>query len=290
MRTKCLVEEIEQRELDSYDLIEVLELFKEHNLKEVFRRYGCESPTGKVISLHPEIEGYFIQMDVQILTSLGLSAKFNTTPHTIQGFIRGILCGHRQDLIISKLASHGLTVGNPQEINLSVSVGDTALDMVCNRLQDAPEYRFRRFGTTRVEQDELRPLDYYDIVSILYFATQNLTDHIISHYVPQEVLNEAPEAEKVVRIDTQAGDYKVTLTFERITNDVPRQIPSRGNVSLATMHEVLSRLFARHPLALAVKELNQKAIRLTEAEMAQEFTLDRIINDNHLSLHFQRLS
>ncbi len=29
MRTKCHIEELEQRELDSYDLIEVLELFKD---------------------------------------------------------------------------------------------------------------------------------------------------------------------------------------------------------------------------------------------------------------------
>jgi hypothetical protein len=288
MRTKCHIEEIEQRELDSYDLIEVLELFNEHNLKEVWRRYCCESPDGKVISLHPEIEGYFIQMDVQTLTSLALSAKFNTTPHTIQAFIRRVLCGHRHDLILSKLAGHGLTVSNPQEINLSLSVGDIALDLACNRLQDAPEYRFRRFGTTRVEQDELRPLDYYDVVSILYFASQNLTDHIISHYVRQELLNEGTEAEKVVRINTQAGDYQVSLYFERITNDVPRQIPERGNVSLVTMHQVLTRLFARHPLALAAKELNQKAIRLSEAEMAREFTLERIMNDNYLSLHCQR--
>ena len=125
-------------------------------------------------------------MDVQTLTSLALSAKFNTTPHTIQAFIRRVLCGHRHDLILNKLAGHGLTVSNPPEINLSLSVGDIALDLACNRLQDAPEYRFRRFGTTRVEQDELRPLDYYDVVSILYFASQNLTDHIISHYVRQE--------------------------------------------------------------------------------------------------------
>ena len=33
MRTKCHIEEIEQRELDSYDLIEALELFKRTQFK-----------------------------------------------------------------------------------------------------------------------------------------------------------------------------------------------------------------------------------------------------------------
>jgi hypothetical protein len=290
MNTRCHIEELEHRELDSYDLVEVLELFKEHNLKEIWRRYCCAGPDRKLISLTLETEGYFIQMDVQTLTSLALSSKYNTTPHILQGLIRRWLCGHRHELILSKLAGYGLPAINPQEINLSVSVGDIALDLVCHRLKDAPEYRFRRFGTTRVEQDELRPLDYYDVVSILYFASQNLTDHIIRNYVPQELLEEGSPAERVVHITTQAGDYQISLAFERISNDVPRQIPERGNVSLVTMHQFLSRLFAQHSVALVVQDLNKKGIRITAEEMAREFTLERIINDNHLTLHCQRLT
>jgi hypothetical protein len=290
MTTQCHIEEIENRELDFYDLVEVLELFKEHNLKEIWRRYCCTSPDSNVISLNLETEGYVIETDVQILTSLALSAKYNTTPNILQGFIRRVLCGHRHELILSKLASYGLKVSNPEEINLSLSVGDIALDFLCRRLQDAPEYRFQRFGTSRVEQDELRPLDYFDVVSILYFASQNLTDHVIRHYVPQEILEEGSEAEKIVRINTVAGDHRIALTFERITNDIPRQIPSRGNVSLVTMHQFLTRLMARHPSALLVRELNKKGIRLTEEEMAHEFILERTINDNHISLHCQPLS
>ena len=40
MAGKCLVEKMEGRDLDSYDLITVLGLLKEHDWKEICRRYG----------------------------------------------------------------------------------------------------------------------------------------------------------------------------------------------------------------------------------------------------------
>ena len=40
MGAKCLVEDMEGRELDSYDLITGLGLLKEYDWKEIWRRYG----------------------------------------------------------------------------------------------------------------------------------------------------------------------------------------------------------------------------------------------------------
>ncbi len=39
MSTKCQVEEVEGRELDSYDMIAILGLLKEHDWKGILRRY-----------------------------------------------------------------------------------------------------------------------------------------------------------------------------------------------------------------------------------------------------------
>ena len=44
MEAKCQVEEMEGRELDSYDLITVLGLLKEYDWKEIWRRYGPAAP------------------------------------------------------------------------------------------------------------------------------------------------------------------------------------------------------------------------------------------------------
>ena len=72
-------------------------------------------------------------------------------------------------------------------------MGTIGVDMVVNRAPKAPEYRFRKFGTSRVEQEEQRPLDHYDVVSILYLAQQNRTGQVLQRYVPQELLNEGTE-------------------------------------------------------------------------------------------------
>jgi len=157
-----------------------------------------------------------------------------------------------------------------------------------NRHPQAPEYRFRKFGTTRVEQEEQRPLDHYDVVSILYLAQQNLTERIINRYVPQELLNEGTEEEQVVKFPSRAGDYRVEFFFTRIKNDVARKVPERGNVSAATMHQVLRRIFAGHAPHLVAQELTDKGIIITQEEVERQFTLARILNDNFISINFQR--
>ena len=288
MRVKCLVEELEGRDTDSYDLITVLGLLKEHDWKEIWRRYSPGGTTGGKIDLRLSTESYYVEMTVENLASLALSPKYQASPNLMQSLIRRILCGHRHGLIMEKLGSYGVPIEDENQFNLSCSVGTIGVDMVVNLASNAPEYRFRKFGTTRVEQDEQRPLDHYDLVSILYLAQQNLTDRIRHRYVPQEILNEGPEGEQVVRFGSQAGEYRVDFFFQRIHNDVPRGMPARGNVSCSTMHQVVRRLFAGHTPELVVKELAGKGILITPEEVAREFDLARILNDNYMEMRFER--
>jgi hypothetical protein len=162
------------------------------------------------------------------------------------------------------------------------------VDLVVNRHPNAPEYRFRKFGTTRVEQAEQRPLDHYDSVSILYLAQQNQTERVLNRYVPQELLNEGTPGEQVVRFSSLAGEYQVDFFFQKIHNDVPRGVPERGNVSSATMHQVLRRLFAGHAPELAARELTEKGIVISPEEVDREFSLARVLNDNYVEIGFKR--
>jgi hypothetical protein len=287
MRVKCLVEESEGRDLDSYDLITALGLVRESNWKELWRRYSPGGAPGK-INLLLSTESYYVEMTVESLTSLAVSPKYQAGPHLMQALIRRILCGHRHGLILDKLRSYGVPIEDESQINLSCSVGTVGVDMVVNRPPNAPEYRFHKFGTSRVEQEEQRKLDHYDVVSILYLAQQNLTDRVLNRYVPQEILNEGAEGEKVVRFASKAGDYLVDFFFQRIHNDVPRGVPARGNVSASTMHQVIRRLFARHDPALTAQELTDKGILINKKEVSETFDLARVLNDNYIEMQFKR--
>lgn len=288
MRAKCLVEEMEGRELDSYDLITVLGLLKEYDWKEIWRRYSPGGALKGKVDLLLSTESYYLELTLESLASLAVSPKYQASPNLMQSLIRRILCGHRHGLIVEKLRNYGVPIEDDTQLNLSCSVGTIGADMVVNLARNAPEYRFRKFGTSRVEQEEQRPLDHYDLVSVLYLAQQNRTDQVLTRYVPQEILNEGTPDEQVARFNSQAGDYRVDLLFQRIRNDVPRSIPQRGNVSSSTMHQVVRRLFAGHAQELAAKELADKGITITPEEMAGEFNLARILNDNCLEMHFKR--
>jgi hypothetical protein len=288
MADKCLVEKMEGRDLDSYDLITVLGLLKEHDWKEIWRRYGPDGQISGKLNLLLSTEGYYAEMTLEDLTSLALSSKYLASPNLMQALIRRLLCGHRHGLILEKLRTYGVPIEDPNQINLSCSVGTMGVDMVVNRHANAPEYRFRKFGTTRLEQEEQRPLDHYDAVSILYLAQQNLTGRILNRYVPQELLNEGTEGEKVVQFSSPAGDYQVDFSFQRIKNDVSREVPEKGNVSSATMHQVLRRLFAGHAPELAARELTDKGILISPEEVGREFSLARILNDNYIEMSFRR--
>jgi hypothetical protein len=288
MRAKCLVEEMEGRELDSYDLITVLGRLKEYDWKEIWRRYSPGGALKGKVDLLLSTESYYVELTLESLASLAVSPKYQASPNLMQSLIRRILCGHRHGLIVEKLRNYGVPIEDDTQLNLSCSVGTIGADMVVNLARNAPEYRFRKFGTSRVEQEEQRPLDHYDLVSILYLAQQNRTDQVLSRYVPQEILNEGTPDEQVARFNSQAGDYRVDFLFQRIRNDVPRSIPQRGNVSSSTMHQVVRRLFAGHGPELTAKELTDKGITITPEEMAGEFNLARILNDNCLEMQFKR--
>jgi len=288
MKAKCQVEELEGRELDSYDLITVLGLLKEYDWKEIWRRYGPGGAISGKIDLMLSTEVCFVEMTLERLDSLALSSKYQASPNLMQSLIRRLLCGHRHGLIVDKLKGYGVPIEDENQFNLSCSVGTIGVDMVVNRPAHAPEYRFRKFGTSRVEQDEQRPLDHYDVVSILYLAQQNRTDQVIQRYVPQEILNEGAEGEKVVRFQSQAGEHRVDFFFQRIHNDVPRGVPSRGNVSSATMNNVVRRLFAGHAPELTVKELADKGIVISKEDVSRGFDLARILNDNFIEMQFMR--
>jgi len=288
MRAKCLVAEAENRELDSYDLITVLGLLKEYDWKEICRRYGPGSHGPGKMNLMLSTDSYYVEMTVETLTSLALSSKYQASPNLMQALIRRLLCGHHHRLILEKLRLYGVPIEDPTQLNLSCSVGICGVDLVVNRHANAPEYRFRKFGTSRVEQEEQRPLDHYDLVSILYLAQQNQTARILNRYVPQEILNEGTEAEKVVRFASHAGDHEVDFFFQRIHNDVPRGVPERGNVSSATMHQVVRRLFAGQAPELAAGELTDKGILIKPEEVAREFSLARVLNDNYIEMRFKR--
>ena len=289
MKAQCLVEEREGRELDSFDLITVLGLLKEQAFREIWRRHGPGGEPASKLNFSLNLEGYYVEMTLESLTALALSPKYQASPHLMQALIRRLLCGHRHGLIVEKLRAYGVIVENESQVNLSGSVGTMGVDLLVNRHPEAPEYRFRKFGTSRVEQEEQRPLDHYDLVSILYLAQQNLTGQIIARYVPQEILNEGTEEEKKVHFPSRTGEYTITFSFERISNEVPREVPSRGNVSTATMHQVVRRLFAGHAPELTARELTDKGIIVTPQEVAQEFTLARILNDNAIELNIQRV-
>ncbi|MCL4502784.1 MAG: hypothetical protein M1438_13195 [Deltaproteobacteria bacterium] len=288
MQAKCQVQETEGRELDSYDLITVLGLLKEYDWKEIWRRYGPGGTTSGKINLMLSLADYYVEMTLEMLASLALSPKYQASPNLMQSLIRRLLCSHRHGLILDKLKSYGVPIEDENQINLSCSVGTIGVDMVVNRAPKTSEYRFRKFGTSRVEQEEQRPLDHYDVVSILYLAQQNRTGQVLQRYVPQEILNEGAEGEQVVRFKSLAGEYDVDFFFQRIHNDVPRGMPVRGNVSSATMHNILRRLFAGHAPELTVKELTGKGIVITQDEVYQGFDLARILNDNFIEVHFKR--
>jgi hypothetical protein len=90
-----------------------------------------------------------------------------------------------------------------------------------------------------------------------------------------------------VHFTSTAGDYQVNFLFKGISNEARRELPERGNVSTATMHQAIRRLFAGHRPELVARELTDKGIRITPQEVAQDFSLARILNDNYIEMRFQ---
>jgi len=78
MRAQCLVEEVEGRELDSYDLITVLGLLKEHDWKSVWRRYSPGGAMDGKLNFLLNLESYYVEMTVESLASLATGFPLKT--------------------------------------------------------------------------------------------------------------------------------------------------------------------------------------------------------------------
>lgn len=287
MRAQCQIEELEGRELDSYDMFMVLGLLKEYDWTTIWSRYGSQVNQPGKINFVLSTENYFVEMTLESLSSLALSAKYQASPVLMQNLIHRILCGHRHNLIVDRLKSYDFPGVDGDQFNLSCSAGTIGVDMVVNHHPQASEYRFRKFGTTRVEQEEQRPLDNFDLVKAINLAPRR-TDQVLENYVPQELLNEGTDEEKKVSFSCVLGNGQVDFLFQRISNKVSRQIPPRGNVSAMTLIQTVRRLLAGHSPELLARFLSARGILVTPEEAAQEFTLARIVNDNQIELRFKR--
>ena len=197
--------------------------------------------------------------------------------------IQRIIASHAHDLILSKIRNQGIDSGdNP--ICLSCSLGSTIIDLIVHKNDPFPELERPPYGTTHMEQVEQRPLDMYDLSSILYLCQQNLTDSIFRRYSRDE--SEADKHQPTVSISTTVGDYEVGLGFHLVSTDVPRSILPPGNASASTIHQVLPEDELRHRPELILKDLEEVGLSVNLEKIHDRFSLSRYINNTTLSMHF----
>jgi hypothetical protein len=288
MTHACPICAIENRSIDGFDLITILGLMKEYNLQEIWRRYLAEGSQEHTISLYVQAERYFLELHVEKMHRIILSEKFNTNPFFMQQVIQRIIASHDHDLIIGKIRNQGIDTGdNP--ISLSCSLGNTIIDLIVNKNDPFPESADRAHGNTRVETLEKRPLDIYDLSSVLYLCQQNLTDSIFRRYGDQDAAPGEKPAPWEVKIQTRVGDYDVCLQFCLISTTDKIFICPPGNVSVSTIHKVLQRMNFRHSPILILKEFREVGLTLHPEQLEREFTLRRFVNNTSLTLDLKRL-
>ncbi len=287
MNLPCHVTEQENRDIDGFDLITILGLMKEYNRQEIWNRYGPIGHPERSISLYVAADDYFLEMHVQQMQRIILSEKFNTNPFFMQQVVQRITASHSHELILKKIRQQGIDTGlNP--VYLSCSMGNTIIDLIVNfnssfaKSQDVP------LGKTRIEATEERRLDVYDLSSTLYLCQQNLTDKIFRRYQNKDPDGENNESEPVVNIDTRVGAYNVNLNFHCVSTDQERVVPSPGNASVATIHQVLQRMNFRHAPGLILQELHRVGLAVTDRQLATHFKLQRYINNTALQFKFSR--
>lgn len=275
--------EAEHRDLDGFDLICILGMMKEYNWQEIWRRYLPQTP-GDTISMYVGTESYFLEMHVQKMQRIILSEKFNTNPFFMQQVIQRITAFHNHDLILEKIRQQGIDTGeNP--ISLACSMGNIIIDFIANQNDPFPPPKSLPHGNSRVERTENRPIDVYDLSSTLYLCQQNLTDSIFRRY---GLKGKSGEANSEVNLLTVVGDYNVNLSFRRIFDDKDVTVPTPGNVSVYTMHQVLQRMNFRHSLDLTGLELRNVGVTVPEVELNSRFSLCRFINNTALRLDFEK--
>lgn len=285
MSGKSFIEELEGRDLDAYDLLTVLDLVTDQNCPEIWRRYGPSGRPGR-ITLNHMTDRYYLEMTVQDLPSLALSPKYNASAHLLQSLIRRIVAGHRHSLILERLVYYGFPIEDETQLHLGCSMGTIGVDLVVNYHVAGADYRFKKYGTSKVEMEEKRPLDHYDVTSII-MQSMYRTSLALARYCPQELLTEGSEEERIVAFPCQIGAYRADFRFHQITNAVPRQIPTRGNVAAYTLVRLCRRLCAHHAPELIFNKLNEQGIIISTEDLVGEFTLARIVNNSFCEIHFE---
>lgn len=277
----------ENRDIDGFDLITILGLMKEYNLNEIWRRYLPAGATDNTTSMYVQADCYFLEMHVQEMRRVILSEKFNTNPFFMQQVIQRVTASHDRHLILEKIRNQGIDCGdNP--ICLSCSLGNTIIDLIVNPNDPFPDPMERPRGKTHIETVENRPLDVYDLSSILYLCQQNLTEAIFRRYLDPEGSAMANRSDAEVNIVTRVGEYTVGLRFHLVSTAQERVVAPPGSVSVSTMHQVLQRMNFRHASALVLKELHQVGLAVTIDQVDTEFALQRYINNTALQLDFKR--
>jgi len=279
--------EAENRSVDGFDFLTVLGLMKEYNLNEIWRRYlSRESQSPDTVSLYLPAERYFLEMHVQKMRRIILSEKFNTNPFFMQQVIQRITASHDHGLIVSKIRNQGIDTGdNP--IALSCSLGNTIIDLIANKNDPFPSSVEFKGGTTFIENLERRPLDIYDLSSILYLCQQNLTESIFRRYLPTEV--ESTRSDKEVSVRTKVGAYEVSLRFALTRTDKESIIPPPGNASVSTINQVLQRMNFGHRTDLILQELSRVGLAVSLEDVQTAFELRRYINNTFLAITFVRI-
>lgn len=285
MSLHCPVCVSENRQIDGFDLIAILGLMKEYNWKEIWKRYVAEDADKDSMSMYVEAPRYFVEMHVQKMHRIILSEKFNTNPFFMQQVIQRIIASHAHDLILGKIRNQGIDTGeNP--ICLACSLGNTIIDLIVHKNDPFPERPERAHGNTYVERVENRPLDIYDLSSILYLCQQNLTEKIFRRYAHDQAAPD--ESDSSVNLSVTVGNYRVDLEFRLMSTDSPRSVPPPGNASVFTIHQVLQRMNFKHASELILKEFDQVGLSVNLEDIEDRFSVSRFINNTALTIHFAK--
>ncbi len=277
---------LEQRQLDGFDMIKVLGLMKEYNLREIWRCYLKKGAPKPRITMYVEAEYYFLELHLQRMERIILSEKFNANPFFMQQVVQRAIASHPHSLILEKIKKQGIDTGdNP--IALSCSMGDVIIDLLVNQINPREKNTEASFGATPVEREEQRPLDIYDISSILYLCQHDLTDSIFQRYQDSEHMPPL-KARPSVELETCLGEYRVQMSFQYISTKENRVIKPPGNVSTHVLHQVVQRMNFCHPQGLIMKELKAVGLSISPEQIASKFTLSRITNNTWLKMDFEK--
>lgn len=276
----------EKRMLDGFDMIKVLGLMKEYNLHEIWRCYLKKGAAKQRISMYVEAENYFLELHLQRMDRIILSEKFNANPFFMQQIVQRAIASHPHALILRKIRNQGIDTGD-SPIALSCSMGDTIVDLLVNKIEPGQKNSGEMYGSTRVEREEQRPLDIYDISSILYLCQQDLTESIFQRYGDAEA-NRPCAARPSVELETVLGKHFIHLSFQCISTKENRVIRPPGNVSTNVLHQVVQRMNFCHPDPLIVKELKSVGLSVNGESISSKFSLTRVMNNTCLTLDFEK--